>query len=114
MPITDGRFAPEAADPEPTHWESWINQLVPLPGAPQSVFRGSRQFHPILSEPKPRRPIEVVGCRPRVGAALLSLPTIPFCIFSCHALSSAVGRSVPGGEPCLRLSVTDPALVICV
>jgi hypothetical protein len=50
------------------------------------MFRGSRQFHPILSEPKPRRSINVVGCRPRVSAALLSLPAIPFCIFSCHVL----------------------------
>jgi hypothetical protein len=60
--------------------------------------RGSRQFRPNLSEPKPRRSIRVVGYRPRVSAALLSLPAIPFCICRCHALSCAAGRSVPGDE----------------
>jgi hypothetical protein len=58
--------------------------------------RGSRQFRPNLSESKPRRSISVVGYRPRVSVALLSLPAIPFCICRCHALSCAAGRSVPG------------------
>jgi hypothetical protein len=53
--------------------------------------RGSRQFRPNVSEPKPRRFICVVGYRPRVSAALLSLPSIPFCICRCHALSCAAG-----------------------
>jgi hypothetical protein len=60
--------------------------------------RGSRQFRPNVSEPKPRGSICVVGYRPRVSAALLSLPSIPFCICRCHALSCAAGRSVPGDE----------------
>jgi hypothetical protein len=60
--------------------------------------RGSRQFRPNVSEPKPRRSICVVGYRPRVSAALLSLPSIPFCICRCHALSCAAGRSVPGDD----------------
>jgi hypothetical protein len=53
--------------------------------------RGSRQFRPNVSEPKPRRSISVVGYRPHVSAALLSLPSIPFCICRCHALSCAAG-----------------------
>jgi hypothetical protein len=53
--------------------------------------RGLRQFRPNVSEPKPRRSICVVGYRPRVSAALLSLPSIPFCICRCHALSCAAG-----------------------
>ena len=55
--------------------------------------RGSRQFRPNLSASKPRRSISVVGYRPRVSVALLSLPAIPFCMY---ALSCAAGRSVPG------------------
>jgi hypothetical protein len=58
-----------------------------LPRAPPSVFRGSRKFHPVLSEPKPCRPISVVRGYLCVCAALFSLPAVSFCVFSCHVLS---------------------------
>jgi hypothetical protein len=60
-------------------------------GAPQFVFRGSRQFHLTSAS---RRSIKVVGCRLRVGAALLRLPAIPFCIlFSCLIMRGQPIRS---------------------